>query len=66
MKLGYKSHLNSRNKFPTEVFFLNQTTSLPILDELKSLVFWGGGNEEKFIKTKGLEPWIHFKVGGRR
>jgi hypothetical protein len=33
--------------------------SLPILDELKESRFWG--KREKSTKTKGLEPWIHFK-----
>jgi hypothetical protein len=44
-------------------FFLNLMISLPILDELKNLGF--GGDEEKFMKLKRLEPWIHSKVGGR-
>jgi hypothetical protein len=29
----------------------------------QKLRFWG--NEEKFMKSKGLEPWIHSKVEGR-
>jgi hypothetical protein len=44
-------------------FFPNPMIFLPILDELKNLGFVG--NEEKFMKSKGPEPWIHFKVGGR-
>jgi hypothetical protein len=44
-------------------FFSNLMISLPILDELKNLGF--GGDEEKFMKLKRLEPWIHSKVGGR-
>jgi hypothetical protein len=38
MKLGYKGHLNTRNKFPKEVF-PNPKISLLILDELKNLGF---------------------------
>jgi hypothetical protein len=34
--------------------FPNSTISLPILDEIKNLGF--GGNEEKSVKSKGLEP----------
>jgi hypothetical protein len=63
MKLGHNDHLNTRNKLPKEIFFLNLMISLPILDELKNLGF--GGDEEKFMKLKRLEPWIHSKVGGR-
>jgi hypothetical protein len=44
-------------------FFLNPTISLSILDELKKPRF--GGNEEKSMKSKGLESWIHSKIGGR-
>jgi hypothetical protein len=35
-------------------FFSNLMISLPILDELKNLGF--GGDEEKFMKLKRLEP----------
>jgi hypothetical protein len=38
MKLGHKGHLNTRNKFPKEVF-PNPKISLPILYELKNLGF---------------------------
>jgi hypothetical protein len=62
MKLGHKGHLNTRNKFPKEVF-TNPNIFLPTLDELKNQDL--GGNEEKFMKSKWLEPWIHSKVGGR-
>jgi hypothetical protein len=37
--------------------------SLPILDELKNIGF--GGNEEKSVKSKELETWIHSNIGGR-
>jgi hypothetical protein len=63
MKLGHKGHLNTRSTFLKEFFFLNPMISLPILDELKKTRFWR--NEEKSIKSKGLEPWIHSKVGDR-
>jgi hypothetical protein len=43
MKLGYKSNLNIRNKFPKDVFFLNLMISLLILDGLKNLGFEGTG-----------------------
>jgi hypothetical protein len=38
MKLGHKGHLNTRNKFPKEVF-PNPIISVPMLDELKNLGF---------------------------
>jgi hypothetical protein len=62
MKLGYKGHLNTRNKFLKEVF--------PKSNDFPSNFGWTQkprlwGNEEKSIKSKGLEPCIHFKVGGR-
>jgi hypothetical protein len=62
MKLGHKGHLNTRNKFQ-KWFFLNPKISLLILDELKDFRFWR--KREKSTKSKGLEPWIHFKIGGR-
>jgi hypothetical protein len=40
MKLRNKGHLNTRNRFPKEVF-PNPATPLPILDELKNLDFGG-------------------------
>jgi hypothetical protein len=40
MKLGHKSHLNTRKKFPKEVF-PNPMLFLSILDELKNLCFGG-------------------------
>jgi hypothetical protein len=44
-------------------FFPNLKISLPILHELKKPRFlW---NRKKSAKSKGLEPWIHSKVGGR-
>jgi hypothetical protein len=63
MKFGHKGHLNTRNTLSKEFFFSNSKIFLPILDELKNLGF--GGDEEKFMKSKRLEPWIHSKVGGR-
>jgi hypothetical protein len=63
MKLRHKGYLNTRNKFPKRFFFLNLKISLPILDELEESRFWG--KQEKFAKSKGLEPWIHSKIGGR-
>jgi hypothetical protein len=62
MKLGYKGHLNISNKFPTS-FFPNPKIFFPILDDLEEHRFWE--NREKSTKSKGLEPWIHFKIGGR-
>jgi hypothetical protein len=59
MKLGHNGHLNTGNKFPKR-FFPNSKISLPILDELKESKFWE--KQEKFTKSKGLEPWIHFKA----
>jgi hypothetical protein len=53
---------NTRNKFPKK-FFLNPKISLSILDELKEPRFWRKG--EKSAKSKGLEPWIHSRIGGR-
>jgi hypothetical protein len=57
IKLGHKCHLNTGNRFP------NPKISLPILDELEEPRFWG--KWEKSAKLKGLEPCIHFKIGGR-
>jgi hypothetical protein len=62
MKLRHKGHLNTSNKFPTR-FFPNPKIFFPILDELEEPRFWENG--EKSTKLKGLEPWIHFKIGGR-
>jgi hypothetical protein len=62
MKLGHKDHLNTSNKFPMR-FFSNPMIFFPILDELEEPGFWE--NWEKSTKLKGLEPWIHFKIGGR-
>jgi hypothetical protein len=62
MKHGHKGHLNTRNKFPKR-FFPNPKISLLIFDELEKSKFWG--KWEKFIKSKGLEPWIHSNVGDR-
>jgi hypothetical protein len=44
-------------------FFPNPKNSLPILDELEKSNFWG--NWEKSAKSRGQEPWIHSKDGGR-
>jgi hypothetical protein len=62
MKLGHKGHLNISNKFPMR-FFSNPKISLLILNELEEPRFWE--KREKFTKSKGLETWIHFKIGGR-
>jgi hypothetical protein len=62
VKLGHKGHVNTRNKFTKRVF-PNLKISLLILDELEESRFWG--KWEKSTKLKGLEPWIHSKVGGR-
>jgi hypothetical protein len=62
MKLGHKGHLNTSNKFPTR-FFPNLKIFFPILDELKEPRF--SKKREKSTKSKGLESWIHFKIGGR-
>jgi hypothetical protein len=62
MKLGHKGYLNTSNKF-TMKFFPNSKIFFPILDEVKEPRFqekW-----EKSTKLNGLEPWIHFKIGGR-
>jgi hypothetical protein len=40
MKLGHNDYLNTRNKFPKEIFF-KSNDSLLILDELKNLGFGG-------------------------
>jgi hypothetical protein len=39
MKLGYKGHLNTRNKLLKEVFFPSSKISLSILDKLEELGF---------------------------
>jgi hypothetical protein len=63
MKLGHKGYLDTRNKFPTEVFFSKSNDFPSDFGLTQKLRFWG--NEEKFMKSNGLEPWIHSKVGGR-
>jgi hypothetical protein len=62
MKPGHKCHLNIRNKFPNR-FSPNPKIFFLILDEVKESRFWG--KWEKSIKSKRLEPYIHFKVRGR-
>jgi hypothetical protein len=62
MKLGRNGNLNTRNKFPNR-FFPNPNISLLILDEPEEPRFWG--KWEKSAKSKGLDPWIHSKIGGR-
>jgi hypothetical protein len=54
--------LDTRNKFQKR-FFPNPNISIPILDELEESRFWR--KQKKFDKSKGLEPWIHYKVGSR-
>jgi hypothetical protein len=62
MKLGHKDHLNTRNKFLKEVF--SKSNDFPSdFGWTQKLRFWG--NDEKSMKSKGLEPWIHSKIGGR-
>jgi hypothetical protein len=62
MKLGHKDHLNTSNKFPMR-FFLNPKIFFLILDELEEPRFYK--KWKKSTKSKGLEPWIYFKIGGR-
>jgi hypothetical protein len=62
LKLGQNGHLNARNKF-SKRFFPNPKISLPVLVEHENPRFWG--NQEKSTKLKGLEPCIHYMVGGR-
>jgi hypothetical protein len=50
IKLGYKGHLNTSNKFPMR-FFPNPKIFFPILDELKEPTFLE--KREKFTKSKG-------------
>jgi hypothetical protein len=59
MKHGHKGRLNTINKFPKEV--LLKSNDFPSDFGLTQKPrFWG--NEEKFMKLKWLEPWIHSKV----
>jgi hypothetical protein len=53
MKIGYKGHLTTRNKF-SKSFFPIPKIFLLILDELKKPMFWA--NRGKFTKLRGLEP----------
>jgi hypothetical protein len=63
MKIGHKGHLNTRNKFPKVIF--SKSNDFPSdFGWTQKPRFWE--NEEKFMKSKGLEAWIHSKVGGRR
>jgi hypothetical protein len=62
MKLGHKDHLNTSNKFSMR-FFSNPKIFFLILDELEEPRFYE--KWEKSTKSNGLEPWIHFKIGGR-
>jgi hypothetical protein len=62
MKLEHKGHLNTRNKFPKR-FIPNPKISLPNLYKLEEPRFCG--KWEKSAKSKGLELWIHSKIGGR-
>jgi hypothetical protein len=61
MKLGHNGHLNTSSKFPIEVF--PKTNDFPSdFGWTQKPRFWG--NEEKSMKSKELEPWIHSKIGG--
>jgi hypothetical protein len=60
MKFGHRGHLNTRNKFPTEVFFPKPKISLSILDELKNLGF-GGRRKNPWNRrgySHGFTPWL--------
>jgi hypothetical protein len=61
-KLRHKGHLNTRNKFPNEVFpkFKDFPSDFRWIQKPR---FWG--NEEKSMKSKGLDPWIHSKIEDR-
>jgi hypothetical protein len=61
MKLGHKGHLNTMNKFPKEVF--PKSNNFPFDGWTQKPRFWG--NQDKFMKSKGLETWIYSKVGDR-
>jgi hypothetical protein len=62
MKVGHKGHLNTRNKFPKEVFPKSKYFPSDFGCTKKPRF---RGNEEKSMKSKGLELWIHSKVEGR-
>jgi hypothetical protein len=63
MKFGHKSHLNTKNKFPKESFF-SKSNDYPFdFVWTKKPRFWG--NEEKYIKSNGVESWVHSKDGGK-
>jgi hypothetical protein len=61
MELGHRGDLNIRNKF-SKRFFSNSKIFLRIFDEVEESMFWV--KREKSAKSKGLESWIHSKVGG--
>jgi hypothetical protein len=62
MKLRHKRYLNTKNKFPKEVF--PKSNNFPSdFGWTQKPRFWG--NEEKFIKSKRLQPRIDSKIGGR-
>jgi hypothetical protein len=62
MKLGHNGHLNTSKKFLMRVF-PNPKISLLILNKHEEPRFWE--KREKSTKSKGLETWVHFKIGGR-
>jgi hypothetical protein len=62
IKFGHKGHLSIRNKFPKEVSSKSRDFPFNFRWTQKPR-FWE--NEEKSVKSKRLEPWIHSKVGGR-
>jgi hypothetical protein len=62
MKLRHNGHLNTGNKFPKEVF--PKSKDFPSdFGWTRKPKFWG--NKLNSMKSKGLEPWIHSKVGDR-
>jgi hypothetical protein len=62
MKLGQNGHLNIMNKFPKEVFPKFKDFNFDF-EWTQRIRFWE--NWVKSVKSNGLEPWIHSKVGGR-
>jgi hypothetical protein len=63
MKLWTQGSPQHKEQVSNEIFFSNPKISLLILEELEESRFWE--KKEKSAKLKGLEPWIHSKVGSR-